>query len=716
MNIKQEAALKYAELGWYVLPIHYLHENGDCSCGDKNCKSPGKHPQTPNGATNATRNKDVLLKWFENDLVNLAIVAGKSGLSILDIDPRNGGNETFESLINKHGKLPDTAMQFSGGGGVHYVFQSTQGKKLKHIGGGIDSLNGNKYFLVYPSKTQGDYDWEGSSDPLEGQVLSKAPYWLLEEDTTAAKPIQSVGHGFLLQNQIDDLQSALKYICADDYETWIKVGQALHSSDSNEAFEVWDKWSQTSDKYQSGETTKKWQSFTKTKGLHVESIFYWAQQNGWICTPPKDEVEIRLTKPHTPKQAPIPQHLLNPPGILGDITKQIVATARMPQPVYAVNAAISLVATLAARKVQNETGLRTNIYLVSLGSTGSGKDHARNYIKNALHALGKDEQLGGEDIASGQGLMSRAAISPDAVFQIDELGHFLSAATDNNAASHKVSVLTNLMKLFSSASSVVTGTEYANQKMNERQTIEYPCINLHGTSTDGTFYEALKGAHILDGYLNRMVVTQTDTPRPTRQRIRPAIKPTQNIIDWYEKFEATISKGQGLLGIQPENPVEVKMTRKAWLLFDKLEVTIDQRMEERRGTGLDALYVRVWEHAAKIALVLGVGKDTPLIDEVEAIWAIDFVMYWNDRLVNEAQFRIADSEFGRTMNLVLKQIMKAGKGGQTEGKIFNYRHLRETTPRLRKEVLEALVGNGEILIEDTPDKRKARKFIAAEYA
>ncbi len=717
MNIKQEYALKYAALGWKVFPLHYIREDGRCSCGSKKCVSPGKHPATLNGVKDATSDPDKLMALFKDDRLNIAVEAYP--FFVYDIDPRNGGDDTWSQFI-KDNDLPETVIQISGGGGLHFLFNVPAGKKLKRAGKGIDVKKKNGYIVVEPSNhhTGGEYYWDGAFSPIDGQAIAQAPEWMLEDEIqekAESRPTK------LLEYQIEEIKSALEFINPDDgYDPWLEIIQSLHSLCDPIALVLADEWSQRSTCYDYAELEYKWGTFKADKGYNIETVFYRARKNGWPGLFNNTEIEINLKSQPAPKyDTTIPEYLLTPPGILNDITKQIVSTARMPQPVYAVNAALSLVATLAARKVQNETGLRTNLYLVSLGPTGSGKEHARNYIKNALHALGKDSQLGGEDIASGQGLMARAAMSPDAVFQIDELGKFLCEATDKNSASHKVSVLTNLMKLFSSSTSVVTGTEYANQKMNERQLIEYPCINLHGTSTDSTFYDSLKGVHILDGFVNRIIVTQTDTPRPPKQRIAPASKPAQSIMDWFKKFENHISNGAGLLGIQPENPFVVKMTQAAWNLFDKLDQEIDRKMEESRGTGLDSLYVRVWEHAAKVALICGCAKDAPLVDEAEARWAIDFVMYWNDRLVSEAQYRIADSEFGHTMNLVLRQVQKAGEKGITHGRVFNHRKLRETQPNIRQQIISALADNGEIQVIQSKPKGAGRpsiSYLAAKYA
>jgi hypothetical protein len=49
------AASRYASTyDWAVFPVHSIH-NGVCTCSHADCGSPGKHPRTPRGLTDATR-------------------------------------------------------------------------------------------------------------------------------------------------------------------------------------------------------------------------------------------------------------------------------------------------------------------------------------------------------------------------------------------------------------------------------------------------------------------------------------------------------------------------------------------------------------------------------------------------------------------------------------------------------------------------------------
>lgn len=58
-----EAALKYANQGWYVVPL-YGNEGSNCECGKQNCKSPGKHPRIAEWRKAASIDPDVISDWW----------------------------------------------------------------------------------------------------------------------------------------------------------------------------------------------------------------------------------------------------------------------------------------------------------------------------------------------------------------------------------------------------------------------------------------------------------------------------------------------------------------------------------------------------------------------------------------------------------------------------------------------------------------------------
>ncbi len=177
-NEKLTAALAYAEkLGWAVLPLHSVNAEGTCTCGNPECdNSIGKHPRTKNGHLEATKDLDQITRWWAKwPDANIGVRTGaESGIVVIDIDPRNDGDNSIEDMEKEIGKLPDTVVQQTGSGGRHLIFNHP-GKEVKcsrsELGSGIDVKGDDGYIVVAPSSNaNGPYVWELSSNPLDVKI------------------------------------------------------------------------------------------------------------------------------------------------------------------------------------------------------------------------------------------------------------------------------------------------------------------------------------------------------------------------------------------------------------------------------------------------------------------------------------------------------------------------------------------------------------------
>lgn len=172
-----DAALAYAKQGWHVHPLHWVRDKA-CSCG-RDCQHPGKHPLTTHGFKDGTTDPLKIHEWWTKwPQANIGVATGASRLVVVDVDPRNNGDEELEGLLAKHGALPDTRLSLTGGGGFHYVFNvpfglvpprswvAAQGVEIKADGG----------YIVAPPSTHvlGQYLWD-SGRPKD---LADAPEWL----------------------------------------------------------------------------------------------------------------------------------------------------------------------------------------------------------------------------------------------------------------------------------------------------------------------------------------------------------------------------------------------------------------------------------------------------------------------------------------------------------------------------------------------------------
>ena len=131
------------------------------------------------------------------------------------------------------------------------------------------------------------------------------------------------------------------------------------------------------------------------------------------------------------------------------------------------------------RRYRTESNLRSNLYIVGIADSGSGKNHAREIVNEVFFEAGLAHHLGGNKIASGAGLLTALHRQPAILFQIDEFGMFLSAAADRKRSPrHITEILDNMTELFTAAGGIFLGAEYANRDGIERAARHRPALPL----------------------------------------------------------------------------------------------------------------------------------------------------------------------------------------------------------------------------------------------
>jgi hypothetical protein len=165
------AALAYCErLRWPVFPLA------------PRTKIP---TQGSRGVHDATLKRDQILQWWTaTPEANVGVACGQeAGFWVLDVDPRSGGEFSLDDLVADHGSLPDTVIQETGGGGLHYVFKWPTNGSVPSLspGPGLDVKSKGGYIVVSPSihPSGNPYCWQELCHPLSVPVAD-APAWLLK--------------------------------------------------------------------------------------------------------------------------------------------------------------------------------------------------------------------------------------------------------------------------------------------------------------------------------------------------------------------------------------------------------------------------------------------------------------------------------------------------------------------------------------------------------
>jgi putative DNA primase/helicase len=179
-----EEALRCAARGWALIPLHTVND-GICSCGKHDCPHPGKHPVgklAPHGVKDAAIEERIIRQWWmQRPDANVGIATGaRSGLVVLDVDPRSGGDDSLADLEREHGDLPHTVESLTGGRGRHIFFAHPGGSiRNPRLAPGLD-LKGDGGYIVAPPSVHASgnpYVWELASHP-DDVALAPLPAWL----------------------------------------------------------------------------------------------------------------------------------------------------------------------------------------------------------------------------------------------------------------------------------------------------------------------------------------------------------------------------------------------------------------------------------------------------------------------------------------------------------------------------------------------------------
>jgi hypothetical protein len=184
----RDAALGYASRGIPVLPLHYplLHHSDlqaltdgrqlpgpaeavRCSCRDRGCGQPGKHPLgslVPHGVKDATTNRARVLAWWtRHPQANIGLATGQL-FEVLDVDGPAGA-QAIRSLAAEHGLVSSGPLVRTGGGGWHYYLAPTglgnaRPTGLEHV----DWRGRGGYVVAPPSRHASGhpYQWVAGRD------------------------------------------------------------------------------------------------------------------------------------------------------------------------------------------------------------------------------------------------------------------------------------------------------------------------------------------------------------------------------------------------------------------------------------------------------------------------------------------------------------------------------------------------------------------------
>ena len=167
----EQFALDYLSRGWSVVPVVPRE----------------KRPLVAWQIYQQTRPSSAEVQaWFARwPDANVGIVTGVvSGLVVVDVDLKHGGEQSLVRIEREHGPLPATVEARTGGGGRHLYFTHPGGHVHNKVGlvPGID-LRGDGGIVVAPPSIHPSgarYVWKPGHAPHE-RAPAPLPIWSIEE-------------------------------------------------------------------------------------------------------------------------------------------------------------------------------------------------------------------------------------------------------------------------------------------------------------------------------------------------------------------------------------------------------------------------------------------------------------------------------------------------------------------------------------------------------
>jgi len=295
------------------------------------------------------------------------------------------------------------------------------------------------------------------------------------------------------------------------------------------------------------------------------------------------------------------------PGVVGEVTEWIVATARRPNRVLALAAAIPLVGTLIGRRVAGPTWSATHLYVVIAAPTGAGKQHPIDCIIALLTAADAQAHFGPGSFMSASALCNFISRRPLSLCCADEFGAYLAKLQAKGASGHEREVTKVMRTLWGTSFTIAAMPEWAD-RIGEQ--IHSPALSFFGTSTPDELFQALQGEAIENGLLNRFLVLRsnmrcwdTNPQLPTKEVPADLAMRCRQLYHWYGTDAELIDIGRLVPQQVTQLPWADKTAEQQYLDFAH---AIDDRIDQ--DPTLYPFFARTVETAVRLATIRAAGQ------------------------------------------------------------------------------------------------------------
>ena len=402
----------------------------------------------------------------------------------------------------------------------------------------------------------------------------------------------------------------------------------------------------------------------------------------------------------------IPEHLFDVPGFIRQVMDFTLANAPYPNIGLAFCGAMALQSFLSGRKVCTSGDLRTNIYLLALASSGTGKEFPRKVNSQILHQVGMSGSLG-DKFASGEGIQDALVRTGAMLFQNDEMDGVLRQI-NSDQDNRRESIPNILLTLYTSASDVYPTRVKANQK--EPILVDQPHLTLFGTATPQYFYESLSRRMLTNGFFARLNIVDVGR-RGTGQKPGSARRLPDSILDiakWWVEFNPVGKPSKGnLISFHPE-PTVVPLYDEASIAIEDLRLKTEAEYDiaqDQQDEVARTVWSRTCEQAKKLALIYACSEnhEQPVIRLPAIEWATQFAMHQARRQLYLAAIHVAENPFHAACLKLMKKLRESSEQCLPRRELMRAMRCKAAD---FDQIVGTLIQQGDLIISEIPSATK----------
>jgi hypothetical protein len=631
--------------------------------------------------------------WFKQPLLKInaiALVTGRiSGLWVLDGD----SPEALDWMRNYALETPIKARTLNG---EHWYYKTPEEgyikndtNVLKNDPPNIDTRGEGGLIIVPPSdrhpKRNIRYEWIGLLKPSPDDWAS-VPVWEGPEGVLSANYQQKIASESSVPEDRDgdSLFSKGERNSTLTSRVGVWIGQRYKKTIVTEAANVWNKIHCSpplEDKEVNAIVDSIWRKhYTQHSKANVEV------ERVFMSAPPKGLDDAS-------EYGEIPELILNPGGLLQMFMDYVETSSVLHVPMFALGAGIGLIGTLVGGKVANETGLKTNFYVITLAPSGDGKNAQIAAIKRILSSDPKLKKLlGPTTLASDAALFSNLVCNPVQIMLFDELGDFMSVVHRKQGSA--VSGVPKALKELFSCPDDEFCKHFADTNKNFK--IIWHNLSFYGTGVPDSFWNSITLQDIADGFLSRNLILQYQSTHIMEKRKTTNRKPPDNLMESILKLQKIPYKSS-VIPINQKLPEAyiIKKSPEAAAMANEFENKYRELAFKCRDDPdkIEILYNRAIEHVEKIAMIHLISRKLEVMEYVDSIdmeYAITFVDYIVPKLVIAAKKYVGYNPQDKLRRDILSLVTK--KGHITIRDV--YRKIKDCDSRQAEDALKILINQG----------------------